>query len=112
MKVKTSVLLWLIAMIATQGNALANTRPNIILMLVDDMGYECLGANGSKIFAEKTPSVDNLAASGMRFDQAFVQPNCTPTRVSIMTGQLNARNYVHFGLLEKQILAIYLIWKR
>lgn len=78
----------------------SDARPNIILMLVDDLGYECLGANGSKTFARKTPVVDKLAEGGMRFEQAFVQPNCTPTRVALMTGQYNARNYVHFGLLE------------
>ena len=78
----------------------SESRPNVILMLVDDLGYECLGANGSKTFAGKTPAVDLLAATGMRFEQAFVQPNCTPTRVALMTGQINARNYVHFGLLE------------
>lgn len=87
-----------------QGSARTNPaggkRPNIILMLVDDLGYECLGANGSKTFQSKTPQVDKLAAGGMRFDQAFVQPLCTPTRAALMTGKLNARNYVHFGLLE------------
>jgi arylsulfatase A len=74
------------------------TRPNIVLLLVDDMGYECLGANGSKTF--QTPVVDRLAASGVRFEHAFVQPNCTPTRVALLTGKVNKRNYVHFGLLE------------
>ncbi|MCX6909104.1 MAG: sulfatase-like hydrolase/transferase [Verrucomicrobia bacterium] len=76
-------------------------KPNIILMLVDDLGYECLGANGSKTFRDKTPVVDKLATGGMRFAQAFMQACCTPTRVSLMTGKCNARNYVHFGLLEK-----------
>ena len=76
------------------------SRPNIVLMLVDDLGYECLGSNGSRTFAGKTPVVDQLAAGGMRFEQTFVQPNCTPTRVALMTGKYNVRNYVHFGLLE------------
>jgi arylsulfatase A len=76
-----------------------NTRPSIVLLLVDDLGYECLGANGSKSF--QTPAVDQLAAGGVRFAQAYVQPNCTPTRVALMTGKVNARNYVHFGVLEE-----------
>lgn len=74
------------------------TRPNVVVLLVDDLGYECLGANGSRTF--QTPVVDRLAASGIRFEQAFVQPNCTPTRVALLTGQVNQRNYVHFGVLE------------
>jgi arylsulfatase A len=73
-------------------------RPNIIVLLVDDLGYECLGANGSLSF--RTPVVDRLARDGMRFTNAYVQPNCTPTRVALMTGRLNLRNYVHFGVLE------------
>jgi arylsulfatase A len=73
-------------------------RPNVVLLLVDDLGYECLGANGGRTY--RTPVVDRLAAEGMRFEQMFVQPNCTPTRVALMTGQVNARNYIHFGQLE------------
>lgn len=75
-------------------------RPNVILMLVDDLGYECIGANGGRTY--KTPVVDRLAAEGVRFEQAFVQPNCTPTRVALMTGLVNARNYVHFGILDSK----------
>ena len=88
-------------LLSAQAAAPRLAKPNIILMLVDDLGYECLGANGSKTFADKTPVVDKLAAGGMRFDQAFVQPLCTPTRVALMTGKSNARNYVHFGRLEE-----------
>lgn len=75
-----------------------DTARNIIVLLVDDLGYECLGANGSRSF--RTPAVDHLAENGMRFENMFVQPNCTPTRVALMTGKANKRNYVHFGILE------------
>lgn len=83
---------------ASADDAVSGTRPNVILLLVDDLGYECLGANGSQTF--KTPVVDKLAGAGMRFEQAYVMPNCTPTRVALMTGKVNQRNYVHFGVLE------------
>lgn len=74
-------------------------RPNIILILVDDLGYECLGVNGSKSY--RTPNIDRLAGEGVRFRQCYAQPNCTPTRVQLMTGQSNVRNYVSFGSLDK-----------
>jgi arylsulfatase A len=73
-------------------------RPNILLILADDIGYECLGVNGGESY--KTPNLDNLAKTGMRFDHAYVQPLCTPTRVEIMTGQSNVRNYIGFGKIN------------
>ena len=66
--------------------------------MADDLGYECIGVNGSTHY--KTPRLDALAAQGMRFTQAHSQPLCTPTRVKIMTGQYNFRNYTRFGYLD------------
>jgi arylsulfatase A len=73
-------------------------RPNVVLFMADDLGYECIGANGSTSYA--TPHLDALATSGMRFEHCYSQPLCTPTRVQLMTGQYNVRNYVRFGLLD------------
>jgi len=72
--------------------------PNIVLIMADDLGYECVGANGSEY---KTPNLDALAAGGMRFTNCFANPICTPSRVKIMTGQYNVRNYEKFGLLPR-----------
>ncbi len=72
-----------------------NTKPNIILIMADDLGYESLSCNGSQSY--KTPNLDELAATGIRFDQCFSQPLCTPSRVQIMTGRYNFRNYKMFG---------------
>jgi arylsulfatase A len=74
------------------------TRPNVIVILADDLGYECLAANGGTSY--QTPNLDRLAASGVRYTNAHVQPLCTPTRVQVMTGQYNVRNYVAFGRLQ------------
>jgi arylsulfatase A len=73
--------------------------PNIVLIMADDMGYEALSANGSE--SCKTPNLDKLAAGGVRFTNCFANPLCTPSRVKIMTGQYNVRNYVRFGLLDR-----------
>ena len=70
-------------------------KPNIILIMADDLGYECLGCYGSASY--KTPILDELARTGMRFDHCYSQPLCTPSRVKIMTGKSNARNYTKFG---------------
>jgi arylsulfatase A-like enzyme len=65
--------------------------PNIVLIMADDLGYETIGAYGGTSY--ETPNIDALAASGMRFDAAHANPLCTPSRVKIMTGRYNLRNY-------------------
>ena len=74
-------------------------RPNIILFMADDLGYETLGANGSASY--RTPALDALAASGVRFTNTHSQPLCTPSRVQIMTGRYNHRNYTNFNILPE-----------
>ncbi|MEN8228772.1 MAG: sulfatase-like hydrolase/transferase [Bacteroidota bacterium] len=73
--------------------------PNIILIMADDLGYECLGANGGTSY--HTPELDRLAKTGIRFEHCYAQPLCTPSRVKLMTGINNVRNYVAFGVLER-----------
>jgi arylsulfatase A-like enzyme len=65
-------------------------HPNIILILIDDMGWRDLGCTGSDLY--RTPHVDALAGGGMRFTQAYAAaPICSPTRASLLTGQHPAR---------------------
>lgn len=78
----------------------AADRPNVVLIMADDMGYECLSCNGSLDY--KTPNLDRLASNGIRFTHCYSQPICTPSRVKLMTGQSNKRNYVKFGMLDRK----------
>lgn len=78
----------------------APRKPNLILIMADDLGYECIGANGGTSY--RTPVLDRLAATGVRFDHCNVQPLCTPTRVQLMTGIYNVRNYIEFGQMDPQ----------
>ncbi len=65
-------------------------RPNFVFFLVDDLGWKDLGCYGSTFY--HTPNLDRLAASGMRFTDAYAAcPVCSPTRASIMTGKYPAR---------------------
>ena len=77
-----------------------SSKPNIILIMADDLGYECIGANGGNSY--KTPVLDDLAKTGVRFEHCYSQPLCTPSRVQIMTGMYNIRNYVAFGVLDRK----------
>ena len=74
------------------------SRPNVILILADDIGFECLSINGS--ISYKTPVLDSLALNGINFTKAISQPLCTPSRVKIMTGKFNYKNYEHFTYLN------------
>jgi arylsulfatase A len=74
-------------------------KTNVILIMADDIGYECYGAYGGTSY--QTPVLDKMAKQGMRFDHAYSNPLCTPTRVKIMTGLSNVRNYASFSTLKK-----------
>jgi arylsulfatase A len=95
-----SLLLALAAVVFLVGRSSAATpaRPNLVLIMADDFGYECVTANGGESY--RTPTLDRLAATGVRFEHCYVQPLCTPTRVQLMTGLYNVRNYVDFGNLD------------
>jgi len=77
---------------------LKDDRPNVVLIMADDMGFECLSSYGSLSY--QTPVLDSLASKGIRFNNAISQPLCTPSRVKIMTGKYNFRNYEYFGYLN------------
>jgi arylsulfatase A len=83
---------------AFTSSVISNDQPNIILIMADDMGYECLSSNGSLSYT--TPELDKLATNGIRFTQCHSQPLCTPSRVKIMTGRYNSHNYIDFGYLD------------
>ena len=66
------------------------SRPNIILILGDDLGAKELSCYGNT--EHKTPNLDRMAAEGVRFETFFAMPLCTPTRVALMTGQYGFHN--------------------
>ncbi len=80
------------------GFAVETDRPNIILIMADDVGMECFSSYGGQVY--DTPQLDVLAREGVRFLNAHSTPICTPTRVQLMTGQYSFRNYTHFGYLS------------
>ena len=76
-----------------QSRAADARRPNIIFLLLDDMGYADIGAY--RITYHRTPASDRLATEGIRFTNAYAAaPNCSPTRASILTGRWPARTGV------------------
>lgn len=70
--------------LASFSAALPVKRPNILLILADDLGYSDIGCFGGEI---ETPNLDRLAASGVRFTQLYNNARCCPSRAALMTGQ-------------------------
>jgi len=77
MMVALSILLFSLAAVA------ATKRPNIVVIMVDDMGFSDIGCYGGEI---ETPNLDSLAGAGLRFTQFYNTARCSPTRASLMTG--------------------------
>lgn len=69
----------------------SQSRPNIVFILVDDVGWNDVGYHGSEI---STPNIDTLAHSGVKLERSYVFPICSPTRAALMTGQ----NPLKFGI--------------
>ena len=75
--------LMLLAQVFAGFHLNAAERPNVIIILVDDMGFSDIGAYGGEI---KTPHIDSLAQGGVRFSQFYNASRCCPTRATLMTG--------------------------
>ena len=78
-----------ISALASVGSA----RPNVVLMLADNLGFGDIGAyGGGEVLGTPTPSLDALAAEGLMLTQFFVEPGCTPSRAGLMTGRYSVRS--------------------
>ncbi|MGE4182552.1 MAG: arylsulfatase [Limisphaerales bacterium] len=78
----------------------AASRPHIVHIVADDLGWKDVGFHGSDI---QTPAIDRLAAGGARLEQFYAQPMCTPTRACLMTGRYPFR----YGLQTAVILSAH-----
>jgi arylsulfatase A len=74
-----------------------SSKPNIILILADDVGYEIPSYTGGQSYL--TPNLDKMARSGMQFTECYASPMCSPSRVMLLTGKYNFRNYAGWGML-------------
>ncbi|HEY2727134.1 MAG TPA: sulfatase-like hydrolase/transferase, partial [Parafilimonas sp.] len=83
---------------ASQKNYAQNQKPNIIFILGDDIGYNTLTVNGGRSY--ETPNLDSMARNGMNFTQCQASPMCSPSRVSLLTGKYNFRNYTQWSVMD------------
>lgn len=73
------------------------TKPNIVYILADDLGWADVGFHGPDI---KTPNIDQLAAAGAKLEAFYVQPVCSPTRAGLMTGRYPMRHGLQTGVVR------------
>lgn len=94
------LILILLSLFLCSGILTAQTKPNIILIIVDDLGHSDLASYGNK--SVRTPNIDSLGIKGARFTQAYVtSPICAPSRMGIMTGRYQQRFGAEFMLYDK-----------
>lgn len=83
---------------ADVSNAHNTDKPNIILILSDDVGYELMHYTGGESY--ETPNLDLMAAGGRQYTQCHSTPLCNPSRQEIMTGKHGFRNYTEWGTMD------------
>ena len=83
-------LITVVCWLATLNLNAAETRNNVVLFLIDDLGWRDLGCQGSTFY--QTPNIDRLASEGVRFTDAYAAcAVCSPTRAAVLTGKYPAR---------------------
>lgn len=92
MKSSTSLLLAVLSVVAFIAPSVAADKPNILIILADDLGWSDLGCYGADL--HETPNLDRLAAGSVRFTNAYAMSVCSPTRATLLTGKHAARLHI------------------
>ena len=77
-------LIWGIFVLSTFLPQCESKQPNILFILADDYGWHDIGYHGSEL---KTPNLDKLAGEGIKLENYYIQPICTPTRSQLLSGR-------------------------
>ena len=91
------ILLTFAVLVVPESPAQAAEKPNIVFILADDLGFYDVGWRGSEI---KTPNLDALCNRGAKLENFYVQPVCSPTRSSLMTGRYPIRYGLQVGVIR------------
>jgi len=94
---KAAALIGMMKFLGAKAWCADAAKPNILIIFVDDLGYETVGAYGAKDF--ETPQIDRMASEGLLFERAYTSPVCTPSRVSLHTS-LYTSDHKHTYVLE------------
>ena len=90
-RMSMAVLLYGLSGASVRPAEAADTQPNIIVIMGDDIGWSNIGVYNQGIMAGRTPNLDQLAANGMRFTDYYAEASCTAGRANFITGELPIR---------------------
>ena len=102
------VLAYLLVAVTTN---VAGRSENIVFILADDYGYNDIGYHGSEIH---TPNLDKLAANGVKLENYYVQPICTPTRSQLLSGRYQVGLVILIAIILNSLVKItawVLLWR-
>ena len=112
------ILLCFCGACALQGS----TKPNVVFILIDDLSHYGVSAYGARTLNSEqgffesvpvaTPGIDRLADEGLLVEQAFAYPICEPTRVALMSGMNNNRNFIEAKALHESQITFGDVFKR
>lgn len=80
-----------ISALLASSSAYAQSAPNVVIMLADNVGYDDLGPYGAGVRNMPTPHIDQFASEGLRLTQFFCEPGCTPSRAGFLLGRYSSR---------------------
>jgi arylsulfatase A-like enzyme len=95
--------LGLLFLVCVAGGALAEERPNVVLVITDDQGYGDVGAHGNEMI--QTPHLDRLHSESVRLTDFHVDPTCSPTRAALMTGRYSTRTGVWHTIQGRSLMS-------
>lgn len=93
---KVTKCLAVVVLLVTTLPVFADKRPNVIVMVADDLGWNDVGFHGGDI---DTPSLDRLAAEGVELNRFYTTPICSPTRAALMTARDPIRLGIAYGVI-------------
>ena len=76
---------WIAIALLVPGSLLAQEKPNVVILVADDLGWADVGYHGEDVI--RTPSLDRLAEEGAELNRFYATPICSPTRAALMTGR-------------------------
>lgn len=91
----TLILFFVISFLHFNGSWAQTDKPNILMIMVDDLGYSNLSCYHQGLMSSRTPNIDKLASDGLRMTDYYAQPSCTAGRSAFITGQFPVRTGLH-----------------
>ena len=95
---------WVAALLLFNSSLVAREQLNVLFIISDDLTYTALSCYGNKVC--KTPNIDRIADQGIELDRFYVQPTCSPTRASLMTGKIPMRLGIYRPLNKNSELSL------